>query len=138
MSKTITGGCLCGKVRYTFSAKPVFSGNCHCRDCQKASGSAYTPAMFVAEDAVAISGEVKYFESKADSGRAIWRGFCPNCGSQLFSKLALLPGVIGVRAGTFDNTADFEPKMDIYTDSAAHWDTMNADLPKFAKAPTAG
>jgi hypothetical protein len=135
MNKIITGGCLCGKVRYTFCAEPTFSGNCHCRDCQKASGSAYTPAMFVAESAVNIVGEVRYYETKADSGRAVSRGFCPNCGSQLFSQLALLPELIGVRAGTLDEPNHFVPKMDIFTASAACWDVMNPELPKFNRAP---
>ena len=135
MSKAITGACLCGQVKYSFNAKPIFSGNCHCRDCQRASGSGYTPAMFVLEQDATITGEVKYYESKADSGRAISRGFCPNCGSQLFSKLELLPNMIGFRAGTFDNPGLYEPKMDIYTDSAAHWDVMNTNIAKFPKSP---
>jgi hypothetical protein len=135
MTNTITGGCLCGKVRYSFSTAPIFTGNCHCRDCQKASGGPYTPAMFVAEPSVELTGEVKYFESKADSGRLVARGFCPNCGSQLFSKLEMLPNVLGIRAGTLDDPNNFEPKMDIFTDSAADWDTMNPALPKFEKSP---
>jgi hypothetical protein len=135
MTQTITGGCLCGKVRYEFTAQPLFSGNCHCRDCQKSSGSAYTPAVFVAEPKVSITGEVKYYQSQADSGRRIARGFCPECGSQLFSKVEIMPDVIGVRAGTFDDPNAFEPKVDIYTDSAAHWDVMNPLLTKFPKSP---
>ena len=91
--------------------------------------------MFVLEQDATITGEVKYYESKADSGRAISRGFCPNCGSQLFSKLELLPNMIGFRAGTFDNPGLYEPKMDIYTDSAAHWDVMNTNIAKFPKSP---
>jgi hypothetical protein len=135
MTKTITGGCLCGKVRYTFTARPIFEGNCHCRDCQKATGSAYTPAVFVPESKMSITGEVKYYQSKADSGRLIDRGFCPECGSQLFSKLELIPNVIGIRAGTFDDPNRYQPKVDIYTDSAAHWDVMNPLLEKFSKSP---
>ena len=135
MSKTMTGACLCGQVKYSISAKPIFSGNCHCRDCQRTSGSAYTPAIFVPEQGVEITGDVKYYESKADSGRAISRGFCPTCGSQLFSKLELLPNMIGFRAGTLDNPDDYEPGVDIYTESAAHWDVMNENIPKFPRSP---
>lgn len=136
MSKVITGGCLCGRVRFETSAEPVFAGNCHCRDCQKSTGGPYTPAFFVAKHAVKIEGEVKYFESKADSGRSVFRGFCPECGSQLFSKLEMLPELIGLRAGTFDNPNDYQPNIDIYTSSAAHWDVMNPSLPKFEKSPS--
>lgn len=135
MEKVITGGCLCGKVRYAFSTQPLFAGNCHCRDCQKASGSAYTPAMFLPQDTVTITGEVKDFESKGDSGQSVWRQFCPNCGTWVFSKVAVMVGLVGVRAGTLDDTANFEPQINMYTDSAAHWDVMNPLLPKFPKAP---
>ncbi len=47
----------------------------------------------------------------------------------------MLPNVLGVRAGTFDNPNEFEPKMDIYTASAACWDAMNPALPKFERSP---
>jgi hypothetical protein len=135
MSKSLMGGCLCGAVRYEASGMPIFSGNCHCRDCQRSSGGAYTPAIFMPEEAVAIQGTVKYFESKADSGNSISRGFCPNCGSQMFAKLEKLPNMLGLRAGTLDEPANYRPNVDIYTDSAAHWDHMDPALPKFARAP---
>jgi hypothetical protein len=79
------GGCMCGAVRYECTADPAFMGNCHCRDCQRAAGGAYAPAIGVPRSAVKITGEVKYFESKTDSGNMSRRGFCPNCGSRLFS-----------------------------------------------------
>ena len=84
--------------RYTSNLKPpasghvVFSGNCHCRDCQRTSGGAYTPALLVPESSITISGEVTYYESTADK-----------CGSQLFAKLEMLPDIIGLRAGTLDD-----------------------------------
>lgn len=137
MNTVLAGGCLCGEVRFETSAEPVFSGNCHCRDCQRSSGSAFTPAIFVPANSVQIQGTVKYFASRADSGNAIERGFCPNCGSQLFSKLQLMPDVLGLRAGTLDEPGHFHPTMDIYTSSAAHWDHMNPALPKFATVPSA-
>lgn len=87
------------------------------------------------EESVSIQGTVKYFDSKADSGNTISRGFCPNCGSQLFARLQMLPNLLGLRAGTLDDPGDFHPKMNIYTASAAHWDHMNPDLPKFPQSP---
>lgn len=132
---TFTGGCLCGAVRYKCSAEPVWSGNCHCRDCQKLSGGAYIPTLFVPENLVTISGEVKYYEKNGDSGHRVRRGFCPTCGSQLFGKPELVPGVLGIRAGSFDNPALYQPSMDVYVASAQPWDVMNPDLPKFLQLP---
>ncbi|MDA8416521.1 MAG: GFA family protein [Betaproteobacteria bacterium] len=136
MNQIITGGCLCGTIRYKCHDEPVFSGNCHCRDCQRTSGSAFAPAMFFQESVVEIIGDTKSYEAIADSGNKIWRLFCPNCGSQLFSKLQMLPSMIGLRAGTLDDPSVFQPKMDMYTSSASHWDFMNPTLPKFKKGPT--
>jgi hypothetical protein len=135
MTTKLLGGCLCGAVRYEATGHTVFSVNCHCRDCQRTSGGAYTPALLVPESSITISGEVTYYESTADSGRKVSRGFCPKCGSQLFAKLEMLPDIIGIRAGTLDDPSLFNPGVDIFTSSAAHWDFMNPDIPKFQREP---
>jgi hypothetical protein len=129
-----TGGCLCGAVRYECSAEPIVMGNCHCRDCQLATGTAFAAGMLVPNNAVAIAGEVKYYDVTGDSGSIIGRGFCPNCGSKLFSKPSV-PELIGIFAGSLDEPSGYQPVMDIYTASAQPWDYMNPDLPKFAKMP---
>ncbi|WP_248885340.1 GFA family protein [Acidithiobacillus acidisediminis] len=100
MNAKYSGKCLCGKVSYSVNAEPMFSGNCHCKDCQRSSGSAFIPAMIFREKDVDIIGEVKYFESQADSGDTHSRGFCPNCGSQLFARFSGMAGALGVKAGT--------------------------------------
>ena len=135
MSTAITGGCLCGAVRYECNAAPLFTGNCHCRDCQRASGGAYSPAMGVPTGALKITGAVKYFESRADSGHTASRGFCPACGSRLFGRSAGMGAITAIMAGSLDDPGRFKPAMDIYTSSAQPWDHMNPQLPKFAKLP---
>lgn len=95
---SMSGQCLCGAVKYECSTDPVIAGNCHCRDCQKSSGSAYAPTFFVPEQSISIQGQVKYYESAGGSGGKVSRGFCPNCGSQLFGKTEAMPGLIAVRA----------------------------------------
>ncbi|WP_081919496.1 GFA family protein [Acidithiobacillus ferrivorans] len=129
------GGCLCGAILYEAIGHTVFSVNCHCRDCQRTSGGAYTPALFVPETSITISGEVTYYASTAYSGRKVSRGFCPKCGSQLCAKLEILPDIIGIRAGTLDDSSLFNPGVDIFTSSAARWDLMNPDIPKFQREP---
>ena len=132
---TLTGGCLCGAVRYECAAEPLFSGNCHCRDCQKATGSAYVPAFAVPVVSVKITGDVKYFESSADSGNTFSRGFCPTCGGRVFGKTSGFPELILITAGSLDDPSRFKPSMDFFTASAQPWDHMNPDLPKFVKQP---
>lgn len=130
MSAKYSGQCLCGEIHYSVDVEPVFAGNCHCKNCQRTSGSAYIPAMLFPEKAVAVSGEAKYFESQADSGNTHKRGFCPNCGSQLFAKFSNLPGMLGIKAGTLNDSSHYVPKLDFYVASAAAWDFMNPQLPK--------
>lgn len=129
------GGCLCGAVRYETSAEPAFQGICHCRDCQRTSGSAYIPAFFVPENMLAVTGEVHSYTSRGASGSDITRSFCPRCGSQLFARPAVLGGLIGVRAGTLDDTAMFRPQIEIFASNAAPWHQPNPDTTKFAESP---
>jgi hypothetical protein len=134
MKLPFTGGCLCGNIRYECAAEPILMGNCHCRDCQRSTGTAYAAAILVRRAAMKIFGEVKYFEAKGDSGAVNERGFCPNCGSRLLSKPPVAE-FMGIYAGSLDDPSWFQPTMDFYTASAQPWDFMNPDLLKFAKMP---
>ncbi|MGE5220349.1 MAG: GFA family protein, partial [Chloroflexota bacterium] len=91
MVTRFTGGCLCSRVRYECFADPLFMGNCHCRDCQKASGGGYEPDIGLPAAALKITGPVKYYDCKADSGNTLSRGFCPECGASLFGKTSAVP-----------------------------------------------
>jgi hypothetical protein len=133
MKTPFTGGCMCRTIRYKCSAEPIFMGNCHCCDCQQATGSAFAPAILVPRSAVEITGEVKYYDVVGSSGHIISRGFCPNCGSRLFGKPAI-PELMGIMAGSLDAPSEFQPEMDFYVASAQPWDFMNPELPKFAKS----
>lgn len=135
MATPFTGGCMCGAVRYECSAEPVMTGNCHCRDCQRATGGAYVSVIFVPRNAVKITGEVQYYDVKGDSGHIMSRGFCPTCGSRLFGKPAVVPDLMGIMAGSLDDPSSHRPAMDIYTASAQPWDYLNPELPKFPKGP---
>lgn len=136
MPAPFSGGCLCGAIRYESRAAPLFSINCHCRDCQRATGTAYAPVLAVPRDALTITqGEPTYYTSQSDSGETVSRGFCPECGSGIFSKLSANPGIVGLKAASLDDPSWFRPSVDIYTDSAQPWDVMNPDLPKVPKMP---
>ena len=136
MPAPFSGGCLCGAIRYESRAEPLFSINCHCRDCQRTTGTAYAPVLAVPRDALSITqGQPTYYTSQADSGETVSRGFCPECGSGIFSKLSANPDIVGLKAASLDDPSWFRPAVDIYTDSAQPWDVMNPDLPKVPKMP---
>lgn len=138
MSDAYQGGCLCGGVRFEVSGLPAFSANCHCRDCQRATGSAYMPVLGVSRDSVRITGEVRYFERRADSGAMASEGFCPHCGARLFGLADALPGMLLVQAGNLDDPGFYRPQFDMYVDSAQPWDLMDPRLPKYPKMPPLG
>lgn len=125
-----SGRCLCGEIIYSVDTEPLFTGNCHCKDCQRSSGSAFVPALVFLEKRVSIIGQAKYFESSSDSGSIHTRGFCSNCGSQLFAKFSTMPSMLGIKAGTLDHSSHYVPKLDFYVASAAPWDFMNPELSK--------
>ena len=105
MPTSRTGGCLCGAVRYAISAPITELRACHCIDCQRASGS---------HDA-----------KKADSGRTLIRYFCGECGSQLYSHRETTHELLGVRAGTLDDSADLKISTHIWTKSARPWSHLD-------------
>ncbi len=129
MQLPITGGCLCGAVRYTVSAEPLGSRACWCRLCQYlASGSATVNAIFPA-DAVTITGPLKTFSGIADSGCHMTRGFCPECGTQISSTAAERPHLMVLRTGTLDDPNLVRPTDIIWTSAAPDWATLDPDLP---------
>ena len=134
--KKITGGCACGAVRYEVDADPVVMLNCHCRDCQRATGSAYAPVFVVPRNSLQMTGELRYYRIVGESGSAIERGFCPNCGSRVSGNLERLPEIVGLLAGSLDDPSLHRPSMDIYTASAHPWDHMSPDSRKFPKNTT--
>jgi hypothetical protein len=135
---TFTGGCLCGRVRYECSAAPFFMGNCHCRDCQKSSGGAYEPDIGLPAAALKTTGAIKYYDTKADSGNILSRGFCPECGSSLLGKTSAMPDLAMITAGSLDDPSLYKPTLDIFTSRAQPWDHMDPALTKFPKMPPIG
>jgi hypothetical protein len=91
--------------------------------------------MGVPAEALKISGNVKYYDSKGDNGNIFTRGFCPECGARMFGKSSGFPDPAMITAGSLDDPSWFHPAMDFYVSSAQPWDHMNPALPKFAKLP---
>ncbi len=135
MTAPFSGGCLCGAVRYECNAEPMMPGHCHCRACQKASGGAFVTAFAVPAEALTIIGEVKYFETTADSGNISRRGFCPECGGRVLGGSSGMPGLAVIMAGSLDDPSWFAPGMNIFTESAQPWCHMDPALPKFPAMP---
>jgi hypothetical protein len=132
-----TGKCLCGAVSYNANADAIFGGHCYCNDCRKTSSS-HTSVVAYPLPAVSFSGELKEYACTGGSGMSVARGFCPNCGTQVYSKAEGLPSMILIKAGTLDEPETFKPAMSIFASRAPSWDQPPSNLPAFPEAPPQG
>ncbi|KAI9002453.1 Mss4-like protein [Hyaloraphidium curvatum] len=114
------GGCLCGAVRYETEGDPTRTSVCHCADCQKRTGSAFSVAVFFPPDAVTLTGPSKTHRHTAASGRWLETTFCTECGSPVAMRAQRYPG-IAVMGGTFDDGQWFEVNRHVWTGSKMPW-----------------
>jgi hypothetical protein len=118
----VTGSCLCGAIRYSIGAPIAELRACHCTHCQKSSGAAGSVNAAVPSTAFKITrGTPKRYDAKAASGRTLYRFFCADCGSPIYSQRATNPDLVMVRAGGFDNPEAMKITTHIWTQSARNW-----------------
>ena len=119
----MTGGCLCGAIRYTLGSAVKDLRACHCRNCQKSSGTGGTVNAVVPADSLKITkgAPKRYDDSATHSGRTLSRYFCADCGSPIYSHRNPNPGFVVVRAGTLDDSSAMKITGSIWTASARPW-----------------
>lgn len=125
------GGCLCGAVRISINAEPLAARMCWCRLCQYLGGGSATVNVCFPADAVTVVGNVRWHDSVADSGTAMRRGFCPACGTPLFSNAESRPHLTFVRAGALDDPDLIGPQAVIWTQAAPQWACIDPALPRY-------
>jgi len=129
----VEGGCSCGAVRYKLKASPLSVYNCHCKDCQRYSGAAWSMSMIVKEDDFEqLSGDTESYDRMADSGNVIAMYFCANCHTWLWN-VPPAGGIKVMRAGSLDNMDWAAPVGNIWTDSKAAWVEIDPGQTNFAK-----
>jgi hypothetical protein len=124
------GSCLCGSVRYELYDELGQFGYCHCRSCQKASGSAHAanaPIDRAKFRLTAGGGILKEFESS----RGKIRSFCSNCGSPTYAYLRSTPDVLRIRLGSLDTSFLQRPKAHTWVSECASWAPISDALPQF-------
>jgi hypothetical protein len=132
MAASLAGRCSCGAVRYRLASPPMFVHCCHCRDCQRQTGSAFVlNALMEADRVEVLSGEPEAVTMPTDSGRPhdIYR--CPTCRIALWSTYGGRPQVRFVRVGTLDDPAALPPDVHIYVRSRLPWVKLPEDIPAF-------
>ncbi|KMQ51352.1 aldehyde-activating protein [Chitinispirillum alkaliphilum] len=116
------GSCLCGQISFQLKSDPLFSALCHCKACQKSSGSAFSFVIGVKKSDLQLEGtELKIYECTGDSGSPAYRHFCANCGSIIYGQMKSQPDVVFLRAGLLDDLSGIKPKMNVYWRDHLPW-----------------
>jgi hypothetical protein len=137
MSKITSGGCLCGNYSYEFDREQVVSAHhCHCKDCQKMTGSGKATIVLVPTDGLKVSGELSTYTVTGTDGSHVTRGFCKTCGSQLISYVEEMPELQFVKAGSLDDSSWLTIDSSFWSSSAQPWSPVASDCPSSEKNPS--
>ena len=136
MSKTWTGGCACGAIRYEIAGEPMVMNDCQCRDCQHKSGTGHGSYLtFASRKGVTLRGRATEWDVAGDSGNVKSHAFCPACGAPVYLTFKAWPELFTIHAASLDDPARYKPQMVTYGVRGHAWDHVDAALPKFEKMP---
>ena len=144
MQLPLTGGCICGAIRYEIAQPPVDVYACHCTDCQRITSSAFSIGVVVSDDGFRLSGKQgrSVPGGVTQAGRTKSRWVCPDCGTWLFGNPrpgTHLRGMIRVvRGGTLDDTSWLKPTSHYWTRNKQAWITLPDDCTIFDTQPNRG
>lgn len=130
-----TGSCRCGAITLTISDKPKMMVQCHCLDCQKATGTGHTSNAYFAEKNVAIQGQAAGFTVATDSGAEMTRYFCPKCGGRMYGHNSERPGLVSIQVGCLEDHSWFSPQVVLFASRRHDWDITSDEIPNFEKMP---
>ncbi|MEM6986527.1 MAG: GFA family protein [Pseudomonadota bacterium] len=126
---TLTGGCLCGAVRFEIRGAPVWAGHCHCESCRRFTGAALTSFLGVADHALTLQqGDLTHYAT--DDGVA--RGFCADCGASLTYAAEHFPDYIQIHLGALDTPEAVEPIAHVHCSEQLPWLRVHDNLPRYA------
>ena len=127
-NQSLTGGCICGQVKYQITDKPLFTQACHCKDCKVLTGSSYVVNSSILENTLIVEGEVSSTELKAGSGASYKTYFCTKCGNYVYADYDSAVGRLTVRTKTLDNSEKFPPQVHIFTKDKDPWLNLSEDV----------
>ena len=133
IERRLRGSCLCGSVKVSVPDHFPYFGTCHCSQCRKFSGSAFSVIAgvpFAEFEIVSGESDISYFE-KSETGTL---AFCSRCGSSLFGIRSDIK-MMHVRAGILDDAPSQKPDTHLFVDSKAPWHTITDDLKQFEQKP---
>ena len=130
MKEPTRGGCQCGSIRYEITKEALGLAVCHCRECQRQSGSAFGMSLAVPPGAFRLlSGVLKTFDVICDSGRTKTCAFCPECGTRIYHQTV---NGMSVKAGTLDDTSWLQPDANYWTMRKQPWVIITEEVRQFS------
>ena len=127
----LEGGCRCGACRYTLALDALPAAYaCHCHQCQRWSGSAFSLNAVVREEQLLVTGPVAIYEKRTDD-RISTQRVCADCHSRLFNSNTRRPGLLVVRAGTIDRSEELECRAHIFTGTRQRWCDIPDTVPSW-------
>lgn len=130
----LKGSCLCNAIQYEIHGELGPTMMCHCSKCRKANGSAYAVNAVVKTDEFHfVKG--KEFVAEFESTPGVFRSFCKQCGSPLYSRRPSQPDLLRLRIGTLNTPVDVKPLAHIFVGSKASWDEIHDDIPQYEERP---
>ena len=133
----VDGGCHCGNITFVAEIDPEKVRICHCTDCQMLTGSAFRVVVRAPRDKFELRGGIpKTYIKTAESGSKRAQGFCPECGTPVYSAAASEPQFFMIRVGTIRQRAELRPKVQQWCRSALGWAMDLRALPQIAKQAT--
>jgi hypothetical protein len=133
-TSSLTGSCLCGKVRYTATGEESRFYHCHCTRCRKATGTGHASNLFLKGDLHWESGEELVRSYKLPEAERFTNTFCTQCGGRVPRYIEAL-GLVFIPAGSLDAEPDMKPQARIFTGSGAAWSCDGSELPAFSDYP---
>lgn len=128
----LTGHCLCGEVTFAYNGPLGPVALCHCSQCRRAHGSAFSASAPVQKAHFRFTGGVDRI-SEFESRPGKFRAFCSRCGSQLYSRVDAIPGILRLRVGVINEPLGKGPAAHVFTGSKSDWFTITDDVPRFEK-----
>lgn len=124
MNRPREARCSCGQLSLTVNADPIRISVCHCRACQRRTGSPFGQQARFPRDAVEFHGQARLYTRSGDSGSTITFHFCDRCGSTVYYELGALPEVIAVPVGAFADPDFPPPRVSVYEGCRHPWVTL--------------
>jgi hypothetical protein len=131
------GGCYCGSLQYEVAGDPLDAAICHCKSCQRQTGSAFSVVIAVPRGTLQMDGSVATYDIAGDNGAVSRRYFCAKCGSPIAIDPATMPAVTFLSAGTLDDTSEVKPALQLWCESAQSWVRVSDETRNFPKGMTA-